>query len=118
MRKDVVDIRRILKGDGKMCVSECEFPFFLLSHYRTVRKRKLQKCVKFVGLTPNEEKFGKGVILPATVEFRIPVRRYCPTTEELAKLVASFCLLYGDFFWDDFVERVKEHYWKMVRKLR
>ena len=98
-----------------MCVRECDFPFFLLTHfYRTGRKR-YQRCVKFVGITPNEERFGDGVILPATVEFKFPVKRYTPTTEELAKLVASFCFLYGDFFLADFCERVKRHYWEMVK---
>lgn len=101
-----------------MCVDVCEFPFFLLAHYANSGKRKYQKCVRYVGLTPNEDKYGKGVILPATVEFKFPVKRYCPTTEELAKLVASFCVLYGDFFWEDFVARVKKHYWEMVSLIR
>jgi len=115
MRKNGVDIRGILKGGGKMCVRECDFPYFLLTHYKGAGRKHYQKCVRFVGITPNEEKFGEGVILPATVQFKFPVRRYTPTTEELAKLIASFCFLYGDFFWEDFISRVKKHYWKMVR---
>ena len=114
MRGNGEDIHKLLKGERKMCVRECDFPYFLLSHYVGTGKRRKQKCVKYVGITPNNEKFGKGVILPATVEFRFPVKRYCPTTEELAKLVASFCFLYGDFFWEDFCERVRKHYKRMV----
>jgi len=106
-----------LKGDGEMCVRECEFPYFLLTHYKGAGRKRYQKCVRFVGITANEERFGEGVILPATVQFKFPVRRYTPTTEELSKLVASFCLLYGDFFWEDFISRVKKHYWRMVRML-
>ncbi|MCD6137220.1 MAG: hypothetical protein J7J91_01335 [Deltaproteobacteria bacterium] len=100
-----------------MCVRECEFPYFLLTHYKGAGRKRYQKCVRFVGITANEERFGEGVILPATVQFKFPVRRYTPTTEELSKLVASFCLLYGDFFWEDFISRVKKHYWRMVRML-
>ena len=110
-------IHIFLKGDGEMCVRECEFPYFLLTHYKGAGRKRYQKCVRFVGITANEERFGEGVILPATVEFKFPVRRYTPTTEELSKLVASFCLLYGDFFWEDFISRVKKHYWRMVRML-
>ena len=114
MRKNGVDIRGILKGGGKMCVRECDFPYFLLTHYKGAGRKRYQRCVRFVGITPNEERYGEGVILPATVQFRFPVKRYTPTTEELARLVASFCFLYGDFFWVDFCERVKKHYWGMV----
>ena len=98
-----------------MCVRECDFPYFLLTHYKGAGRKHYQKCVRFVGITPNEERYGEGVILPATVQFKFPVRRYTPNTEELARLVASFCFLYGDFFWEDFISRVKKHYWRMVR---
>jgi len=115
MRKNGVALRGILKGGGKMCVRECDFPYFLLTHYKGAGRKRYQRCVRFVGITPNEDRFGEGVILPVTVQFRFPVWRYTPTTEELAKLVASFCFLYGDFFWEDFISRVKKHYWRMVR---
>ena len=114
MRKNGVALRRILKGGEKMCVRECDFPYFLLSHFKNKGRKYYQRCVKFVGITPNQERFGKGVILPVAVEFKFSVKRYCPTTEELARMVASFCFLYGDFFWEDFCERVEKHYKRMV----
>jgi len=88
----------------------------LFFHKRWSHRKGYQKCVKYIGIDKNSEKFGKGFPLCAVIKFRIPVTRYTPRTHEIAKLLATLRLLYGEEYMEELFALAKVEYLKMRRR--
>ena len=88
----------------------------LFSHKRWSHRRGYQKCVKFVGIDRNYETFGKGFPLCVAIEFKKPIFRYTPRSYEIARLLASFLILYGEEYMDELFALTLIEYNKMRRR--
>jgi len=88
----------------------------LFSHKRWSHRRGYQKCVKFIGIDKNDERFGGGFPLCAVIKFRIPVHRYTPRTQEIAKLLATLRILYGEEYMEELLALAEVEYLKMRRE--
>jgi len=90
----------------------------LFSHKRWSHRQGYQKCVKYIGIDKNNERFGKGFPLCAVIKFRIPVIRYTPRTHEIAKLLATLRLLYGNEYMEELNALAEVEYLKIRRRLK
>ena len=90
----------------------------LFSHKRWSHRRGYQKCVKYIGIDKNNERFGKGFPLCAVIKFRLPIIRYTPRTHEIAKLLATLRLLYGNEYMEELNALAEIEYLKIRRRLK
>jgi len=88
----------------------------LFSHKKWQHRRGYQKCVKYIGIDKNNERFGKGFPLCAVIKFRIPVHRYAPRTQEIAKLLATLRILYGEEYMEELLVLAELEYVRMRRR--
>jgi len=88
----------------------------LFFHKRWSHRRGYQKCVKFIGIDKNDERFGRGFPLCAVIKFRIPVYRYTPRTQEIAKLLATLRILYGEEYMEELLAWTELEYVRMRRR--
>ena len=88
----------------------------LFSHKRWSHRRGYQKCVKYIGIDKNNERFGRGFPLCAVIKFRIPVTRYAPRTQEIAKLLATLRILYGEEYMEELLALAELEYVRMRRR--
>jgi len=88
----------------------------LFSHKRWSHRRGYQKCVKYIGIDKNNERFGEGFPLCAVIKFRIPVHRYTPRTQEIAKLLATLRILYGEEYMEELLALTELEYVRMRRR--
>jgi len=88
----------------------------LFSHKRCSHRRGYQKCVKYIGIDKNNERFGRGFPLCAVIKFKRPIYRYTPRTSELAKLLASLRILYGEEYMEELNALAEVEYLKMRRE--
>ena len=89
-------------------------PLFL--HKRWSHRRGYQKCIKYIGIDKNNEKYGYGFPLCCVIKFKFPIRRYTPRTSEIAKLLATLRLLYGEEYIEELFALAKVQYLKMRRR--
>jgi len=87
----------------------------LFTHKRWSHRQGYQRCVKFVGIDRNNEWYGKGFPLCAVIKFDFPVLRYAPRTCEVAKLLASLRILYGEEYIEELLALAEVEYLKMRR---
>jgi len=85
----------------------------LFSHKRWSHRRGYQKCVCYIGIDKNNERFGRGFPLCAVIKFRIPVYRYAPRTREIAKLLATLKILYGKEYMEELLAWTELEYVRM-----
>jgi len=90
----------------------------LFFHKRWSHRRGYQKCVKYIGIDKNNERFGRGFPLCAVIKFRIPVYRYTPRTQEIAKLLATLRILYGEEYMEELNALAEVEYLKMRRRAK
>jgi len=88
----------------------------LFRHKKWSHRRGYQKSVKFIGIDRNYETFGKGFPLCVAIEFKKPVFRYTPRSYEIAKLLASLLILYGEEYMDELFALTLIEYNKMRRE--
>ena len=88
----------------------------LFFHKRWSHRRGYQKCVKYIGIDKNNERFGGGFPLCAVIKFRIPVHRYTPRTQEIAKLLATLRILYGEEYIEELLALTELEYVRMRRR--
>jgi len=88
----------------------------LFSHKRWSHRRGYQRCVAFVGIDKNDEFFGRGFPLCAVIEFKRSIYRYAPRTYEVAKLLASLRILYGEEYMEELLALAEVEYLKMRRE--
>jgi len=88
----------------------------LFFHKRWSHRRGYQKCVKYIGIDKNNERFGGGFPLCAVIKFRIPVHRYTPRTQEIAKLLATLRILYGEEYMEELLALAELEYVRMRRR--
>jgi len=88
----------------------------LFSHKQWSHRRGYQKCVKYIGIDKNNERFGKGFPLCAVIKFRIPITRYAPRTHEIAKLLATLKILYGEEYMEELFAWAELEYKRMRRR--
>ena len=89
-------------------------PLFL--HKRWSHRKGYQKCIKYIGIDKNNERFGEGFPLCAVIKFRIPVTRYTPRTYEIARLLATLKLLYGEEYMEELFAWMELEYVRMRRR--
>jgi len=88
----------------------------IFSHKRWHHRQGYQRCVEFVGITKNDDYFGRGFPLCAVIEFKQSIYRYAPRTYELAKLLASLRLLYGEEYIEELNALAEVEYLKLKRE--
>jgi len=88
----------------------------LFFHKQWSHRKGYQKCVQFVGIDKNNENFGKGFPLCAVIKFRFPIYRYTPRTSEIAKLLATLRILYGEEYIEELNALAEVEYLKMRRE--
>ena len=87
----------------------------LFSHKRWSHRRGYQRCVYFVGIDKNDDYFGEGFPLCAVIKFKRPIYRYTPRTYEVAKLLATLKILYGEEYMEELNALAEVEYLKMRR---
>jgi len=90
----------------------------LFSHKKGRYRHGYQKCVKYIGIDKNDKRFGGGFPLCVVIKFRIPVHRYAPRTQEIAKLLATLRLLYGNEYMEELNALAEIEYLKIRRRLK
>ena len=88
----------------------------LFFHKRWSHRKGYQKCVKYIGIDKNDKRFGRGFPLCAVIKFKIPVYRYTPRTQEIAKLLATLRILYGEEYMEELFALAEIEYVKMRRR--
>jgi len=88
----------------------------LFFHKRGSLRRGYQKCVKYIGIDKNNERFGEGFPLCAVVQFKRPIYRYTPRTYELARLLATLKILYGEEYMEELLAWAELEYVRMRRR--
>ena len=101
-------------------MSEVQIPSSppLFFHKKGKHKHGYQKCVAFVGIDKNDDYFGNGFPLCAVIKFKHPIYRYTPRTHEIAKLLATLKLLYGEEYIEELNALAKVEYLKIRRRLK
>jgi len=96
-----------------------EIPLFppIFSHKRWSHRRGYQKCVKYIGIDKNNEKYGYGFPLCCVIKFKFPIHRYTPRTSEIAKLLATLRYLYGEEYMEELFMMAELEYRKMIRSV-
>ena len=80
-------------------------------------KRK-QRCVKRIVIEENRWKHKGGMPLQVSIYFNPRVFRYCPTTYEIAAVIARLKLLYGEKFMEELDRMVNEEYDNLVEEIK
>jgi len=88
----------------------------LFSHKKGRHRLGYQRCVEYVGIDKNNNYFGEGFPLCAVIKFRIPVTRYTPRTYEIARLLATLKLLYGEEYMEELFAWMELEYVRMRRE--
>ncbi len=88
----------------------------LFSHKKGRHRYGYQRCVEYVGIDKNNDYFGEGFPLCAVINFRIPVTRYTPRTYEIARLLATLKILYGEEYMEELFAWVELEYVRMRRR--
>ena len=88
----------------------------LFSHRKGRHRHGYQRCVEFVGIDRNDDFYGKGFPLCAVINFRIPVTRYTPRTYEIARLLATLKILYGEEYMEELLAWAELEYVRMRRR--
>jgi len=85
----------------------------LFFHKKWSHRLGYQKCVRYVGLGKQDNRYSNGFPIVAMVVFRFPVTFYAPRTREVAKLLATLRLLYGDDYLEELNILAEREYRKM-----
>jgi len=88
----------------------------LFRHKRWHHRHGYQRCVEYVGIDKNDDYFGRGFPLCAVIKFRRSIYRYCPRTYELARLLATLKLLYGEEYMEELFAWMELEYVRMRRE--
>jgi len=88
----------------------------LFSHKKGRHRRGYQKCVAFVGIDKNDDYFGEGFPLCAVIQFKHRIYRYTPRTYELARLLATLKILYGEEYMEELLTWAELEYVRMRRR--
>jgi len=88
----------------------------LFFHKKWKHRRGYQKCVKYIGIDKNDNYFGEGFPLNCVIKFRLPVYRYAPRTYELARLLATLKILYGEEYIEELLAWTELEYVRMRRR--
>jgi len=88
----------------------------LFSHKKGRHRQGYQRCVEYVGIDKNDDYFGEGYPLCAVIKFRIPVTRYTPRTYEIARLLATLKILYGEEYMEELLAWTELEYVRMRRR--
>jgi len=88
----------------------------LFSHKKGRHRHGYQKCVEFVGIDKNDDYFGEGFPLCAVIKFNRLIYRYTPRTYELARLLATLKILYGEKYMEELLGWAELEYTKMRRR--
>ena len=88
----------------------------LFSHKKGRHRHGYQRCVAFVGIDKNNDYFGEGFPLCAVVQFKHPIYRYTPRTYELARLLATLKILYGEEYMEELLAWTELEYMRMRRR--
>ena len=85
----------------------------LFSHKKGRHRHGYQQCVEYVGIDKNDDYFGEGFPLCAVIEFKYRIYRYTPRTYELARLLASLKILYGEKYMEELLALTEVEYVRM-----
>ena len=88
----------------------------LFSHKKGKHRHGYQRCVEFVGIDKNDDYFGEGFPLCAVIKFKRSIYRYTPRTYELARLLATLKILYGEEYMEELLAWVELEYMRMRRR--
>ena len=88
----------------------------LFSHKKGKHRHGYQQCVEFVGIDKNNDNFGEGFPLCAVIKFKHPIYRYAPRTHEIARLLASLKILYGEEYIEELLAWAELEYERMRRR--
>ena len=88
----------------------------LFSHKKGKHRHGYQKCVEYVGIDKNDDYFGEGFPLCAVVKFKRSIYRYTPRTYELARLLATLKILYGEEYMEELLAWTELEYKRMRRR--
>jgi len=88
----------------------------LFSHKKGRHRHGYQKCVEFVGIDKNDDYFGEGFPLCAVIKFKQSVYRYTPRTYEIARLLATLKILYGEKYMEELLAWTELEYVRMRRR--
>ena len=88
----------------------------LFSHKKGKHRHGYQRCVEYVGIDKNDNYFGEGFPLCAVIKFTIPIVRYTPRTYELARLLATLKILYGEEYIEELLAWTELEYMRMRRR--
>jgi len=88
----------------------------LFSHRKWRHRRGYQRCVQYIGIDKNDDFYGGGFPLNCVIKFRLPVCRYTPRTWEIAKLLATLRILYGEEYMEELNALAEVEYLKMRRE--
>ena len=88
----------------------------LFSHKKGRHRHGYQRCVEYVGIDKNNDSYGEGFPLCAVIKFRIPITRYTPRTYEIARLLATLKILYGEEYIEELLVWAKLEYMRMRRR--
>jgi len=96
-------------------MSKTKIPSFppLFSHKKGRHRHGYQRCVAFVGIDKNDDYFGEGFPLCAVIKFKHPIYRYTPRTYELARLLATLKILYGEEYMEELLAWAELEYLRM-----
>ena len=88
----------------------------LFSHKKGKHGYGYQRCVAFVGIDKNDDYFGGGFPLCAVIKFKRRIYRYTPRTYELARLLATLKILYGEEYIEELLAWAELEYVRMRRR--
>jgi len=88
----------------------------LFSHKKGRHRHGYQRCVAFVGIDKNDNHFGEGFPLCAVIKFKREIYRYTPRSYEIARLLASLKILYGEEYMEELLAWAELEYMRMRRR--
>jgi len=88
----------------------------LFRHKKGRHRHGYQRCVEFVGIDKNDDYFGEGFPLCAVIKFKRSIYRYTPRTYELARLLATLKILYGEEYMEELNALAEVEYVRMRRR--
>ena len=88
----------------------------LFSHKKWRHRKGYQKCVYYIGIDKNDDYFGEGFPLNCVIKFKIPVYRYTPRTYEIARLLATLKILYGEEYIEELLAWAELEFMRIRRR--
>ena len=88
----------------------------LFSHKKGRHRQGYQRCVEYVGIDKNDDYFGEGFPLCAVIKFKRSIYRYTPRTYEIARLLATLKILYGEEYMEELFAWAELEYLRMRRR--